>query len=216
MTHKNIKLDTKIKVYKAVVLTSLLYGCESWTLYRKHTKQLERFHMRSLRAIMGIKWQDRVTNLEVLDRAGLLSIEAMILKAQLRWSGHVIRMEPHRLPRQLLYGELRLGQRPRGRPRKRFKDCVKGSLKYSHASAKDLEVCAQDRAVWRSLTRKAQEEFEGNRRNHITSAREKRKASVPSHPTSATFQCPYCPRVCASRIGLLSHTRAHERRSSAQ
>ena len=33
---------TKYKVYKAVVLTSLLYGCETWTLYRKHIKQLER------------------------------------------------------------------------------------------------------------------------------------------------------------------------------
>ena len=105
MTHKSNKLDTKIKVYKAVILTSLLYGFETWTLYCKHTKQLERFHTRSLRVIMGMKWKDRVTNLKVLDRAGLLSIEAMILKAQLRWSGPVIRMEPHRLPRKLLYGE---------------------------------------------------------------------------------------------------------------
>ena len=72
MTYKSIKLDTKIKVYKAVVLTCPLCGCETWTLYRKHTKQLERFHTISLRAIVGIKWQDRVTNLEVLDRAGLL------------------------------------------------------------------------------------------------------------------------------------------------
>lgn len=41
MNHKNIKLATKTKVYKVVVLTSLLYGCETWTLYRKHLKQLE-------------------------------------------------------------------------------------------------------------------------------------------------------------------------------
>ncbi|KAK3885538.1 hypothetical protein Pcinc_010279 [Petrolisthes cinctipes] len=118
MNHKCIKLATKIKVYKAVILTSLLYGCETWTLYRKHTKQLEHFHIRSLRSIMGIKWQDRVTNLEVLDRASLISIETMVLKAQLRWTGHVIRMEPFRLTLQLLYGELRQGQRPRGRPKK--------------------------------------------------------------------------------------------------
>ena len=73
MNHKSIKLPMKVKVYKAVVLTSLLYGCETWTLYRKHIKQLERFHMRSLQSIMGIKWQDRVTNLEILDRASLAS-----------------------------------------------------------------------------------------------------------------------------------------------
>ena len=163
---------------------------------------------------MGIRWQDRVTNLEVLDRAGLLSIEAMILKAQLRWTGHVIRMEPHRLPRQLLYGELRRGQRPRGRPRKRFKDCVKDHLKHSHTPARDLEVCAQDRTVWRGLTRKAQNGFESNRRNLATDARERRKASVSSLPASAMFHCPYCPRVCASRIGLSSHIRAHGGRCS--
>lgn len=29
MTHKNVKLTTNIKVYKAVVLTSLFYGCET-------------------------------------------------------------------------------------------------------------------------------------------------------------------------------------------
>lgn len=83
--NNNVKLSTKIKVYKAVVLPSLLYGCESWTLYRKHLKQLERFHMRSLRSLIGIKWQDKVTNLEVRDNAGLVSVEALILKTEPCW-----------------------------------------------------------------------------------------------------------------------------------
>ena len=147
MNDKRIKLPTKIKVYKAVVLTSLLYGCETCTLYRKHVKQLERFHMRSLLSIMGIKWQDRVTSLEVLDRASLASIETTVLKAQLRWSGHVIRMGPFRLPRQLLYGELRQGQKPRGGPKKRFKDCTKNNLKHSGTRPTELENLAQDRSA---------------------------------------------------------------------
>ena len=98
MDNRNIKLSTKLKVYKAVVLTSLLYGCETWTLYRKHIKQLEGFHMRSLRSIMDIRWQDKVTNLQVLDRANAVSIEALLFKAQLRWTGHVIRMDASRMP----------------------------------------------------------------------------------------------------------------------
>ncbi|KAL6487614.1 hypothetical protein MHYP_G00042400 [Metynnis hypsauchen] len=109
----NIQKSTKLKVYKTVMLTSLLYGCETWTLYRKHVKLLESFHMRSLRSILGIRWQDRVTNLEVLNRAESTSIEVMILKAQLRWTGHIIRMEPYRIPRQLLYGELSTGKESR-------------------------------------------------------------------------------------------------------
>jgi hypothetical protein len=109
LNQHNTQQSTKLKVYKAVVLTSLLYGCETWSLYRHHVKLLERFHMRSLRSILGIKWQDRITHLEVLDRAETTSIEAMIMKAQLRWTGHVIRMDDSRIPKQLLYGELCLG-----------------------------------------------------------------------------------------------------------
>ena len=32
--NRDIRLDTKISVYKAAVTTSLLFGCEAWTLKR--------------------------------------------------------------------------------------------------------------------------------------------------------------------------------------
>ena len=35
-----ISIKTKLSVYRAVVLPSLLYGCETWTCYRRHTKKL--------------------------------------------------------------------------------------------------------------------------------------------------------------------------------
>ena len=38
-----VSLKTKVEVYRAVVLTTLLFGSECWTLYRKHIKQLEQF-----------------------------------------------------------------------------------------------------------------------------------------------------------------------------
>ena len=103
LNQHNNRLLTKLEVYNAVVLPSLLYGYETWTLYRRHVKKLESFHMRALRSILGIKWQDRITNLEVLDRANSTSIESMLIKAQLRWVGHVIRMEEFRIPRRLMY-----------------------------------------------------------------------------------------------------------------
>ena len=55
LNQHSIRQFTKLKVYRVVVLTSLLYGCETWTLYRRHLKQLERFHMRSLRTSLNIK-----------------------------------------------------------------------------------------------------------------------------------------------------------------
>ena len=117
LNHQNICHSTKLKVYRAVVLTSLLYGCKTWTLYRRHIKQVENFHMSARRSILGIQWQDHITNLEVLDRAECTSIEAILIKAQLR-VGHVIRMDDHRMPHQLLYGELEVGKRKQSRLRK--------------------------------------------------------------------------------------------------
>ncbi|KAL8575838.1 hypothetical protein ACOMHN_014843 [Nucella lapillus] len=72
---RGISLKTKLKVYRAVVLTALLYGCETWTVYRRHEKQINHFHLRCLRNILHIRWQDKVSDTErvCLSRIGLTS-----------------------------------------------------------------------------------------------------------------------------------------------
>ncbi|KAL8577921.1 hypothetical protein ACOMHN_011917 [Nucella lapillus] len=140
--------------------------------------------MRSLRSILDIKWKDKITNFEVLDRAGTTSIEAMILKTQLRWTGHVIRMDSDRIPKQLLYGELCRAKRKQGRPLKRFKGCIKACI---------------------SLRKT----FENNRRDSITEARARRKAAAVAPKPPGQFPCPHCGRLCRSRLGLHSHLRVH-------
>ena len=51
----SLRLFTKLQVYRAVVVTTLLYGAETWVLYRKQIRLLERFHQRCPRSILGIK-----------------------------------------------------------------------------------------------------------------------------------------------------------------
>ena len=70
----NIRLSIKLKVYYAMVLTSFIEGCESWTLYRRHIKQLETFRIRTVCSILRIRRQDRITNVEVLDHAMSISM----------------------------------------------------------------------------------------------------------------------------------------------
>ena len=67
--------------------------------------------MRHLRYLMGIKWQDKITSNEVLQRAKMDGIEAMLIRAQLRWVGHVQRMSDSRMPKQIFYSELSSGAR---------------------------------------------------------------------------------------------------------
>ena len=124
-----IKLRTKLKVYKAVVLPCLLYSAETYTLYRRHVKRLSNLHQKHLRRIMNIKWQDHITNTEVLRRADTLSIDTILLKMQLRWMGHVLRMDDERLPKAILFSQLSVGRRNVGRPRLRYLDCTKRHLK---------------------------------------------------------------------------------------
>jgi hypothetical protein len=38
----DIRLDTKIKVYKAIIVTALLHGSETWTTYQRHISELEK------------------------------------------------------------------------------------------------------------------------------------------------------------------------------
>ena len=62
-----------------IILSTLLYGAETLTVYRWHVKKLHAFMMRHLRSIMKIGWQDKVTNIKVLKRAGLPSIIIIII-----------------------------------------------------------------------------------------------------------------------------------------
>ena len=114
-------------VYSSVCISILLYGCEAWTIYRAHIRSLESFHIRSLQKILGLTWADRVPHVNILQSAKSTSIESLIIKRQLRWVGHVIRMPENRLPKQLLSGELSEGKRSVGGQKKRFKDLSKCS-----------------------------------------------------------------------------------------
>ena len=50
---RGISIMTKLRVYRAVVLPSLLYGCETWTCYRRHIKKLDQFHLCCLRKFLS-------------------------------------------------------------------------------------------------------------------------------------------------------------------
>ena len=126
----HVSMRVKGKIYRAIVLSTLLYGAEAWAVYRRQVKNLHAFMMRDLRSIMRIiSGMDKVTNKEVLERTGLPSVEDLLIRKNLRWTGHLMRMSPGRLPKQIIYSQLSSGHRKRGHPRLRFKDTIKINLK---------------------------------------------------------------------------------------
>ena len=204
----NITLSTKLKVYNAVVLTSLLYGCETWTLYRRHVKKLEYFHMRALRhtryLLAGPSYQLRGTGPFQLYQH---RVHAPHGPTPMSGACH-----PHGgVPdsRRLMYGELQLGKRNQGRPKLRYKDTVKANLQWCHIKPRELEERAMDRPVWRASIHKAASNFEEARSQKLTAARERCHKAPSAVITTTDFQCPHCSRLCASRLGLQSHLRVH-------
>lgn len=80
-------------------------------------------------------------------------------------------MSDNCLPKQLLYGELYSGKRAAGGQKKRFKGCLKFSLKDLDIDVSTRENLATNRTAWRSKVRAGVSTAELRR---ITAAEQKR------------------------------------------
>ena len=98
--------------------------------------------------------QDKIPDTEVLKKEALQSMHTVLKLAQLRWTGHVIRMPDERLPKKVFYGELQGGKRSQGGQKKRYKDTLKASLKDFDILIGSWEQTAQERSKWRGLINK--------------------------------------------------------------
>ena len=110
LTRPKLSVKTKVAVYSACVSSTLLYGRETWSTYAGQERKLNTFHPISNRRILRISWQDKVTNADVLSRAGLPNMYTLLRKRILRWLSHVRRTEDGRIPKDIRYGELALGR----------------------------------------------------------------------------------------------------------
>lgn len=86
-------------------------------------------------------------------------------------------MDDDRLPKQLLYGELLRGQRKIGRPRKRFKDCLKAPLKDCAIDLEPWELIAYDGLLRRRSIYGGIQHFEAERSNHYSEQAAQKRSS---------------------------------------
>ena len=182
-------------MYKAVVLTTLLNGCETWTVYKRHTKKLNHFHTTRLSKLLGINLQDRVPDTEVLNRAGLPSIQTILMKSQLRWAGHVARMPDNRIPKKLLFGELQVGKRSVIVPQKRYKDTPKASLKAFGVNPNSWEQAATNTTKWRAAIHGGARRHEDDRKDTAERRMQERKDKAMKPRAPGSIPCPHCNRT---------------------
>ena len=153
--------------------------------------------------ILKIQWQDRVPNSEVLHRAQTTSITSILSLRRLRWLGHVYRMSNDRIPKQLLFGELKNASRPVDRPKLRFKDVCKDTMKQVHINHEVWENLARNRPAWREAVRSGVKRQEVQLVQDWEEKRRRRKRNAQTAPNP----CRHCDRPCRSNIGRFSHER---------
>ena len=115
----------------------------------------------------------------------------MLLKIQLRWAGHVSRMEDHRLPKLTFFGELASGFRDVGGQYKRYKDTLKRGLIASGIDHENWETTSKDRDSWRLQIKEATDTFE--KKPHRKVGREKTSPEKPRCDTRSDKIVPLQP-----------------------
>ena len=143
---------TKIRIFKSLVLPVLLYGCETWTLHGDLERRLNVFGTRSLRRIMGYRWDDFVSNERLLQETAMRPITSIVRERQLRLYGHVARLpDVDPAHRVLSVGDNPEWRRPRGRPRNSWLGKVDRSCREMLGMGRGLAwgLARRDRPGWR-------------------------------------------------------------------
>jgi hypothetical protein len=141
-----------MRIYKTIMLPAILYGCETWSLTLRKEHRLRVFENKVLRRIFGPNrdevmggWR-KLHNDELGDLYSSPSIIRIIKSRRMRRARHVARIGEKRNAYRLLVGNPE-GERPLGRPRRRWVDNIKMDLLDIGLGRVDWIGLAQDKIM---------------------------------------------------------------------
>ena len=126
-------LELKIRMLRAEVLETMLYGCVTWSPRAWHYDTLRRAHHRFLTRCIGWRKNNRadhpISYLDPLIKMGSESIETTLRRRRILFAGLVARMEDTRLPKCVMFGEMVGGAACVGRQEKERMGCFLDDLR---------------------------------------------------------------------------------------
>jgi hypothetical protein len=111
LSSRLLSKNLKIRVFRAIILSVALHGCENWSLTLREEHRLRRFGTRVPRRIFGPRRDDVTGDGENCITRSIFflysspSIIRIITPRRMRWTGHVARMGENRNVYKLLVGK---------------------------------------------------------------------------------------------------------------
>ena len=90
-------------------------------------RKMEVAEMKMLRFSIGKTRLDRIRNEEVRRRLGVVELGHQLRETRMRWLGHITRREETYVGKRMR--QMVVGKRKRGRPKRRWQDCIDDDLK---------------------------------------------------------------------------------------
>ena len=89
---RDIILQTKVHLVKAMVFPVVMYGCESWTIKKAEPWRTDAFELWCWRRLLRVPWTARRSNKSILkDICPGCSLERLMLNLKLQYFGHLMK-----------------------------------------------------------------------------------------------------------------------------
>ena len=89
---RDITLPTKVHLVKAMVCPVVMYGCESWAVKKAECRRIDTFELWCWQRLLRVPWTTRRSSQSILKEISPgCSLEGLMLKLKLQYSGHLMR-----------------------------------------------------------------------------------------------------------------------------